>query len=282
MTDARLPGRWLTDPHLEALSDRLWRVHTGALMWSAEQGTDGLIPRRTLRLLHPEIATADDARALVDAGLWAVDGDEFQVLDWARSQTLAADIEHQRERNRQKQRAHRARLNAERANRDVTDDVTGYVPGESQRLGEDRLGEASSSRDSISGTGHVADDDSIDISAIESRGAASVIVVDTDNVFECVWALWPKKTSKKVAAARFALAARRHPRGLHGLADDVAAHARAYQQHAHPVQYVPMLSTWLNADRWDDPLPGPRGHGSTLDQNASVLSRYASPERGAR
>ena len=68
MTDARLPGRWLTDPHLEALSDRLWRVHTGALMWSAEQGTDGLLPRRTLRLLHPEIATLDDAQALVDHG----------------------------------------------------------------------------------------------------------------------------------------------------------------------------------------------------------------------
>ena len=47
MTDARLPGRWLNDPTLDALTDRLWRVHSGALMWSNEHGTDGLIPRRT-------------------------------------------------------------------------------------------------------------------------------------------------------------------------------------------------------------------------------------------
>ncbi len=263
MTDARLPGRWLTDPHLEELSDRLWRVHTGALMWSAEQGTDGLIPRRTLRLLHPEIATLEDAHALVEAGLWDVAGDEFQVLDWARSQTLAADIEHQRERNRQKQRAHRARLNAERSNGDATDDVTGYVPGESQRLGEDRLGEASSSKVSISETVHVADDDAV--SGVDA----------THPEFDRVWSVWPKKASKKTARAKFTAAAKRHPRGALGLAEDAAAHAHAYVQHAHPVQYVPMLSTWLNGDRWDDPLPGPRARTSGVEQNASVLARYA-------
>ena len=42
MTDARLPSRWLTDPDLDALTDRAWRVHTSALMWSAEQGTDAM------------------------------------------------------------------------------------------------------------------------------------------------------------------------------------------------------------------------------------------------
>lgn len=278
MTDARLPGRWLTDPNLEALSDRLWRVHTGALMWAAEQGTDGLIPRRTLRLLHPEIATPDDAAMLVAAALWAVDGDDFLVLDWERSQSLSAVIEHQRERNRQKQRAHRARSNA-----DVTGYVTGHVPGESLRQGQDRLGEASSSsKVSTSGTGQVADHDIDDVSAIENSDAPSVVVVDTDSVFERVWVLWPKKTSKKVAAAKFALVARRHPRGLHGLADEIAAHARAYEQHGHPPQFVPMLSTWLNGERWNDPLPGPRGAASAVDQNASVLSRYASPEGDER
>lgn len=277
MTDARLPGRWLTDPSLEALSDRLWRVHTGALMWSAEEGTDGLIPRRTLRLLHPEIATADDAHALVDAGLWAVDGDEFQVLGWARSQTLAADIEHQRERNRQKQRAHRARLNAERSNAGVTDDVTGYVPGESLRQGEDRLGEASGSRVSISGTGRSEDNDEIVVSAIESRDALGATVLDIDGLFDRVWAEWPKKTSRKVARAKFEIATRRHPRGLDGLVDDVIAHGHAYRAHT-PVDFVPMLSTWLNNERWDDPLASPRGGDTIVDRNAAVFARYLSPE----
>lgn len=274
MTDARLPGRRLTDPNLEALSDRLWRVHTGALMWSAEQGTDGLIPRRTLRLLHPEIATLDDAATLVDSELWTVDGEDFRVRDWARSQSLAADIEHQRERNRLKQRAYRERANSERVPGDVTEDVTGYVPGESLRQGEDRRGEASSSSEvSISGTVRSEDRDDLVVSVTEGRNAPSVVVLDVDGIFDRVWALWPKKTSRKAAAAKFALAAQRHPRGLHGLADDIAAHAHAYEQHAHPVQYVPMLATWLNGDRWADPLPGPRTTSAT-DQNASVLSRY--------
>ena len=268
MTDARLPGRWLTDPHLEALSDRLWRVHTGALMWSAEQGTDGLIPRRTLRLLHPDAATLDDAAMLVDEGLWVVEGDAFRVLDWEQSQSLDADIKRRRELDRERKRRQRSKPDV---TRDGMQDESRDVTRESSRQGESE--DRPSSRVSISGTGQI-DDDSIDISAIENRDAPSVPAVDTDNLFERVWALWPKKTSKKVAAAKFALAARRHPRGLRGLADDVAAHARAYQQHAHPVQYVPMLSTWLNADRWDDPLPGPRGRGTAVDQNASVLGRY--------
>lgn len=88
-----------------------------------------------------------------------------------------------------------------------------------------------------------------------------------------MWAVWPKKTSKKTARLKFVAAAMRHPRGVHGLAADVVEHARAYVQHSHPVQFVPMLSTWLNGDRWNDPLPGPRGT-SLVDQNASVLARY--------
>lgn len=135
MTDARLPGRWLTDPSIDALSDRIWRVHTSALMWSAEQGTDGLIPRRTLRLLHPEGASVSDADALVSAGLWSAEEDAYQVLDWDRTQSLAADVERKRELDRERKRRQRAK---EPVTRDGMRDGT----RESPRLGEERLGEA--------------------------------------------------------------------------------------------------------------------------------------------
>lgn len=146
MTDARLPGRWLNDPILDTLSDRLWRVHTGALMWSSEQGTDGLIPRRTLRLLHPDGATVDDARGLVSTGLWAAEGEAFRVRAWEQTQTPAAVVEHQRERNRLKNQALRDRERAKRAatpeHPRVTGHVTGYAAGQ-DRPGQDRTGQAS-------------------------------------------------------------------------------------------------------------------------------------------
>lgn len=141
MTDARLPGRWLTDPDFDALSDRLWRVHSSALMWSAEQGTDGLIPRRTLRLLHPEGARAADADSLVERGVWETEGDGYRVSEWDRTQSLAADVERKRELDRERKRRQRAK---DPVTRDGMRDGT----RESPRLGEARQGEAQRSGDS--------------------------------------------------------------------------------------------------------------------------------------
>ncbi|WP_430645344.1 hypothetical protein [Agromyces sp. GXS1127] len=137
MTDARLPGRWLVDPTIRTLGADRWTVFSWALMWSAEQGTDGLIPSHMLPLLHPSGATTKDAEALVSLGLWEVEGDGYRVREWGRTQSLAADVEHQRERNRRKQQAFRERARQQ-------EDVTGYVTGESPRRGEaeERPGEA--------------------------------------------------------------------------------------------------------------------------------------------
>lgn len=141
MTDARLPGRWLNDPDLLDLSDRFWRVHTGALMWSAEQGTDGLIPAKVLRLLHPEGATAEDARGLISAGLWAAEGPGYRVLRWDASQSLAADVERARASNRERQARHRAKASKAGS---VTRDVTRVSPRQGQaRQGQARTGQAS-------------------------------------------------------------------------------------------------------------------------------------------
>lgn len=134
MTDARLPGRWLMDPTIRTLSPDLWTVFSWALMWSAEQGTDGMIPRAILALMHPHGATPEHADALVRAGLWEAEGDGYRVREWSRSQSLAADVEHQRERNRRKQQAYRERAREE-------GNVTGYVTGESPRRGEARPSE---------------------------------------------------------------------------------------------------------------------------------------------
>lgn len=40
----------------------------------------------------------------------------------------------------------------------------------------------------------------------------------------------------------------------------LVAHANAHRQHTPP-KFIPMLSTWLNQERWDDPLPVSQDRG---------------------
>lgn len=224
MTDARLPGRWLTDPDLEALSDRSWRIHTGALMWSAEQGADGRIFRRTMRLLHPEGASAEDAQPLIDAGLWEVEGEDFQILKWERTQTLAAAVEQTRERNRRHQAEWRERQRAGRTPRprisaDVSDDVSAYAGG------EDRRGEDSSPS-------------SPDISI---QGAP--LPADADDLIEQFWDLYPVHRRGTKTAIRAAWEEISPPA-------DVIARLRAWIPTSEP-RFVPKAEKWLREKRWE-------------------------------
>lgn len=169
MTDARLPGRWLMDPRHTGLTDRLARVHYGALMWSAEQESDGFVPRSALRLLHPEGATDEDARALVVVGLWQHEATDYRVCEWGRTQSLAADLERSRELSRERQRRHRGKASSTRdraanvghtdgstrVTRDVTRDRLSPVePSEPVTRDETRmsLGEARQARPRLSET----------------------------------------------------------------------------------------------------------------------------------
>lgn len=72
MADARLRAEWLGQMRFDDLSDAAWRVFTSALMWSIGNGTDGVIPRRYLRYLHPDGVIEESVRIeLVHAGLWS-------------------------------------------------------------------------------------------------------------------------------------------------------------------------------------------------------------------
>lgn len=90
--------------------------------------------------------------------------------------------------------------------------------------------------------------------------------VDRDSArgsyFDEFWSIWPRKDAKKNAALAFARAVTRA---------DVrvivaAASAYAMSPNRPEKQYVPHAATWLNGDRWADPLPEPRGaHRSVID-----------------
>lgn len=148
MTDSRLPGRWLIDPTMDGLSDRAWRTFTGSLMWSNEAGTDGAVPARQLRLVHPLGVDATTTQELVDAGLWSRTGDGIRVENWVENgQEFAAVVRAQREKARLRQQKHRQRVRSEVAptpsvtrdderdvGRDVGQDSDRTVTGTGQAL----------------------------------------------------------------------------------------------------------------------------------------------------
>jgi len=109
VTDARLPGRFLNLPRFDELSDCAMRVFIGSLMWSAEQGTDGELPRRYLRLFHPEGEKPSAIAELISAGLWLPTESGFIMPEWSTNlgQSTAEQVEAYREANRRRSKRYR-------------------------------------------------------------------------------------------------------------------------------------------------------------------------------
>ncbi|MBD8517077.1 hypothetical protein [Plantibacter sp. CFBP 8804] len=138
MTDARLRGQWLFQPHILSLSREAWHLYTRALMYGNEQGTDGLIPAHTLALIsmpYPFDPVAADE--LVDAGLWRrVDGGGYLIDDWtgAAGQTSAEEVERKRKMARDRQSAWR------KSQAEKEDSSTRYGDGDVTRYGDGDVG----------------------------------------------------------------------------------------------------------------------------------------------
>lgn len=167
MTDARLRGEWLHALKFNELSGDAWRVFTSALMWSAESGTDGRVPMRYVRLLHPDGDKPDAAAELVTAGIWNRTADGYQLVDWdgALGQSTAAQVEtykaHARKRSRDFRERERVKL-AKSVTRDATDDVTRDVrehvgKGEGEGSGYGEVPFSSENESVNSDTGEVFD-----------------------------------------------------------------------------------------------------------------------------
>lgn len=86
--------------------------------------------------------------------------------------------------------------------------------------------------------------------------SVEVVVLD---LFDEFWEAWPVKKSKPAARRAWDKAQRERRKP----AADIIAAAIAYRDNPHrpPAQFIPHPSTWLNNDRWNDPLDGPRDDG---------------------
>lgn len=123
---------------------------------------------------------------------------------------------------------------------------------------------------------------------------------EPDALFDLLWDAWPNKKGRKPAAAKwakFSAAKRRQVKPL------LLAHAEAHGKYT-PLRYVPMLSTWLNQERWSDPVPSdpdqalkpvnhqaskpmgygqfyiPRGHRAIRDETGAIIGTEPKPGYG--
>lgn len=132
MTDSRLRGEWLNSMKFDDLSDVAWRVFTGALMWCNENGTDGFVPTRYLKMLHPDGTRADAYAELVSASLWEQLPSGYRLQGWsgALGQSTANEVETYKANARERQQRWRDREREKKAKRvgftDSPRDVTRY------------------------------------------------------------------------------------------------------------------------------------------------------------
>ena len=142
MTDARLRGEWIRSMRFDLLTDKSWRVFSYALMWSAENGTNGFIPERYRKLLHADGYDSEVDAELAAANLWSkargMDGLKgYQLTDWdgvlGQSTSLQVETYKASARNRQRKYREKERAKLERVTfteAPVTSDVTRDVMGE--------------------------------------------------------------------------------------------------------------------------------------------------------
>lgn len=101
-------------------------------------------------------------------------------------------------------------------------------------------------------------------------------------LFEVAWKAWPRKAGKKGARAKFERLVRDKVGTAEELVEAITAHGAAYEKWVQP-QYVPHLTTWLNGERWEDEIPGPRaGRGDErVAESVALVQRLREEEAHA-
>lgn len=147
------------------------------------------------------------------------------------------------------------------------DEATNAQLGNSYRLMTDRLGQSDRPPRPQGPTPPVSVADQNNNPEKEPRNTPPT-PSDDEQFDTLVWQHWPNKNGKAAARKKWrtAVAAyRKSPEYVaslagqgESLADVVRKFGAAYRA-TTPPKFIPMLATWLNGERWSDPLPTDRG-----------------------
>jgi hypothetical protein len=140
LTDARLPGSWLYTLPWVALSNDARALLASALMWCAQQETDGATPDAVLGAL-PGVSPAA-IKELQGAGILCRTDDGWQLLqDWGATQTPRAQHEQRRKNTRERVNRHRNKPARNAVTNPVANAASNAI-GNGLLRGQDRTGQA--------------------------------------------------------------------------------------------------------------------------------------------
>jgi hypothetical protein len=256
---------------LEAVG--LWTL-TGA--YCARHLTDGMLTARTAQRLG---ATEELVKELVDAGLWqpVMDGTvpSFQFHDWdayqpSKESVLKTRAEGKVRAAQSRKKLKERTLGALESNAPTNDERTppARSPERSPELPANVRQDVQENeqRTSAGRSAPPTRPDPTRPDLPEKPSAPSARDLN-DMRFDEVWPSWPKPVDKKDARQKFHVAARKF-KGREGeLVKAITDHAAAYKA-TTDTQMVPSLARWLNAERWDNPLPGTLGAAPGLGGDA--------------
>lgn len=129
VTDTRLAESFLTHPTVDGLSDAAHRVYVNGLVYAVAGSTDGHLPKRSLRLLHPEGTSAPVVHELLAAGLWTQHEGGYLIRNYLRYQSSAEQVKQAAEaRHAQREADAKRKREAREAARRKAAGAAGEVP----------------------------------------------------------------------------------------------------------------------------------------------------------
>lgn len=143
--DSRFPAHYLMDRRVLRASAPAFRQFVFGTAWSVSNGTDGFIAHEDLPLV--QFATAEHAAELVTRELWSESDKGYQIVDFQKHQTSAAQMDAVLENRRKADRERQARKRA----KEKEDTDTPKSQGQSRDChvtfeGKERQGEARKGR----------------------------------------------------------------------------------------------------------------------------------------
>jgi hypothetical protein len=131
VTWARFDDRYYRHHKIRPLSDAAFRLHTQAIIWCAENLTDGYVPVDKLVEIAPPIKGSILRRSLIDLvnrGLWIVNSTGWNIHDYLDYQPSSYQVKAQKEANRDRQKRFRDRHGNAARNASVTPPPYPYHP----------------------------------------------------------------------------------------------------------------------------------------------------------
>lgn len=263
---AKVDYGFFRNPKVVVVSKDARCLYIAGLCYCGENLTDGRIPASAVRILAAEVEARNPkaiANELVRAGLWNSSNDaEFLIndyLEFNESSDKRKAKQEEAKRRMQELRSQNVRANNERTNNEVPPKLHQQEEEEEEEVNEkEEVTTPPSPPRGESGEGQSAGDDSgsgEDADDAEPTKTTDMSAVQ-ESQFEMFWSAFPRKEGKGPARKWWE---KRKPTAdvVEKMLASIEGWKLSRQWQKNNGEFVPMASTWLNQNRWEDDIPPP-------------------------